>query len=105
MSDDGSSSGNVPLVGSQTAATDSLHAAAQQGDLAKLRELIESREASAMDRTADGVTALHWAAINSRVDCCAYLLDHGADANFAGGDLIATPLHWSARYVVAAKLR
>ena len=46
---------------------------------------------------ADGVTALHWAAINNHVAVARCLLEHGADVNAVGGDLQATPLLWAAR--------
>jgi palmitoyltransferase ZDHHC13/17 len=42
-------------------------------------------------------TALHWAAINARVDVAQYLIEHGADINAVGGDLLATPMQWAAR--------
>lgn len=51
-------------------------------------------------RLHDGVSGLHWAAINNRLGVVRYLLtnEHSrADANAAGGQMRATPLHWACR--------
>ena len=74
-----------------------LVSACQIGDLAKVEELINSGEFSATDAGPDGITPLHWAAINNRITVCKYLLDQGALVDAKGGDLQATPLHWAAR--------
>ncbi|KAJ1660138.1 palmitoyltransferase akr1 [Dispira simplex] len=74
-----------------------LHQLAQQGNTAKARELLESGQAEATTQDAQGVTALHWAAINNHVDLAQCLLDYGADINAISDDLKATPLHWACR--------
>ncbi|KAG6335820.1 hypothetical protein ID866_3278 [Astraeus odoratus] len=71
--------------------------AAQRGDLATIRELIESGKATINDRDGQNVTPLHWAAINAQLATCRYLLDQGAEVDAVGGDLQATPLQWAAR--------
>lgn len=71
--------------------------AAQYGDWQRLERLIESKEATASDKNEQGITPLHWAAINGRLLACKSLLDHGADVNAAGGDLNATPMMWAAK--------
>ncbi|WFD33234.1 protein S-acyltransferase [Malassezia cuniculi] len=76
---------------------ESIHALAQQGDVAKLAALLGSGTAKAMDRDEEGVTPLHWAAINSQHGACRLLIDAGADVNAPGGELKATPLQWCAR--------
>lgn len=73
--------------------------AAQRGDLNYIREEIESGRAKATDRDAQSITALHWAAINANLPVCQYLLEQGAEVDATGGDLMATPLQWAARYV------
>jgi ankyrin repeat protein len=68
-----------------------------QGDIERIRALIESGQASASDRNDDGITLLHVAAITGRVPVCAYLIEKGAEVNALGGSLPATPLQWAAR--------
>lgn len=72
--------------------------ACQIGDLNRIKELFESGEASAADIEPDGTSALHWAAINNRLNICRFLLENGAQVDSRGGDLAATPLHWAAKY-------
>lgn len=72
--------------------------AAQIGDIAGLKELIEvNKSYTAQDIAPDGTSALHWAAINNRMAACQYLIDQGAIVDFKGGELQATPLHWACR--------
>lgn len=71
--------------------------ACQSGDFSKVSKLISSRKASASETAPDGVTPLHWAAINNRLNVCRYLLDCGASVDAKGGDLQGTPLHWACR--------
>ncbi|KAF4568281.1 palmitoyltransferase akr1 [Pleurotus pulmonarius] len=71
--------------------------AAQRGDIALIRDLIESGRATATDRDEQNITPLHWAAINAQVATCRYLLEQGAEVDALGGDLVATPMQWAAR--------
>ncbi|KAE8259258.1 hypothetical protein A4X13_0g1138 [Tilletia indica] len=75
----------------------SIHTAAQHGDLETIRHLLDSQLASPAERDEDGITPLHWAAINNHVGICAFLLDRGAPVDALGGDLVASPLQWAAR--------
>ena len=70
---------------------------ARQGNIERIREVIESGQASATDRSNDGITPLHLAAITGRVPVCAYLIEKGAEVDASGGTLPATPLQWAAR--------
>ncbi|SGZ54597.1 CIC11C00000004773 [Sungouiella intermedia] len=75
-------------------------AACQNGDLEGVKSLISSGEVSASDTFSEGITGLHWAAINNRITVVKYLMenDHSkADPNAFGGTLHATPLHWACR--------
>ncbi|KAF7289334.1 Palmitoyltransferase [Mycena indigotica] len=82
----------------QTAPEDtSIFVAAQRGDVATIRDLILSGKAQATDRDPQNITPLHWAAINAQVPACRLLLEHGAEVDALGGDLVATPLQWAAR--------
>src|ERR1700679_2674213 len=70
---------------------------ARQGNIERIRAVIESGQASATDRNDDGITLLHLAAITGRVPVCAYLIEKGAEVDVLGGHLLATPLQWAAR--------
>ncbi|KAF9179366.1 palmitoyltransferase akr1 [Haplosporangium sp. Z 11] len=71
--------------------------AAQMGKLDIVARLVESDRAMVNSRDFQDVTALHWAAINNQIHVARYLLDHGAEVDAIGGELIATPLHWCTR--------
>ncbi|KDN46635.1 ankyrin [Tilletiaria anomala UBC 951] len=89
------SPGIVPPSRPETPTT--IHSAAQRGDLATIKSLIESGRATAQDRDEEGITPLHWASINAQLPVCVYLLDQGADVDALGGELVASPLQWAAR--------
>ena len=74
-----------------------LHTLAQQGDLTRIRGLLDDGEAQATVTDAEGITALHWAAMNMHIDVCKLLLERGAEVDAVGGQLTATPLHWASR--------
>lgn len=82
-----------------------LFLAAQTGDLNSLASLLSPTEstgpedlrANVNDKDPQGITALHWAAINNHLFACKYLLEQGAEVDAIGGDLSATPMHWAAR--------
>lgn len=74
--------------------------ACQSGDLSKVKEMISSGEVTAKDTSDDGITGLHWAAINNRLSVVKYLIENEhsrADVNQLGGKLAASPLHWACR--------
>lgn len=74
--------------------------ACQSGDLVKVKEMISSGEVSATSTSEDGITGLHWAAINNRLSVVKYLVENEhsrADVNRLGGKLAASPLHWACR--------
>ncbi|KAJ7844154.1 hypothetical protein B0H14DRAFT_3868436 [Mycena olivaceomarginata] len=75
--------------------------AAQRGDVATLRALLDSGHARATDRNTQNITSLHWAAINAQLPACRLLLDAGADVDALGGDLVATPLQWAAAAAIS----
>ncbi|KAF9136793.1 palmitoyltransferase akr1 [Mortierella sp. GBA39] len=71
--------------------------AAQMGKVAIVAKLIETDPAVVKSRDFQDVTALHWAAINNQIPVAKYLMDHGAEVDAIGGELVATPLHWCTR--------
>lgn len=71
--------------------------AATFGDLDRLTELLMFDPALVTSYSADGFTALHFAAFFGRPDAARFLLDRGADANAVGrGWMTGTPLHSAA---------
>ncbi|KAF9117062.1 palmitoyltransferase akr1 [Mortierella sp. AM989] len=71
--------------------------AAQMGKLAIIARLIDEDPTLVKSRDFQDATALHWAAINNQIPVAKCLLDHGADVDATGGELVATPLHWCTR--------
>lgn len=67
--------------------------AVRAGDLASVR-LLTGAGADVNDTAADGLSALVLATVRAHVDIAMFLLDQGADANFAGAGY--TALHWAA---------
>lgn len=81
------------LPGHETEAAP-IHDAARRGDLAGIRQLVETG-AEVNARRLDGVTPLHWAAQEGHQDVVRYLLSQGGDPklkNNAGW----TPTHYAA---------
>ncbi|KAI9824950.1 MAG: palmitoyltransferase akr1 [Phylliscum demangeonii] len=82
---------------------------ARLGDLNGIRRLFQQGEFTATYQDGEGVTPLHWAAINNQYAVCEYLLEIGADVNAKGGSSVATPAMWAAQrcnyYVVNLLLR
>lgn len=72
------------------------HVWAQKGDREALETWLRSGGDASL-RDPEGITPLHWAAINGHVACCRLLLEFGADVHAVGGALRASPLHWCAR--------
>lgn len=70
--------------------------ACQEGNLDKVKEALAGG-VGINDTFSDHVTGLHWAAINNRLTIVKHLCENGGDANFLGGDLRASPLHWACR--------
>lgn len=75
------------------------HTACQMGDLQKVKDMIENNiiEINHDYDDKERVTGLHWAAVNNRISVVKYLISKGANVNFKGGDLEATPLHWASK--------
>lgn len=74
--------------------------ACQAGDLDTVEKAILSQQIKASETFSDGITGLHWAAINNRLSVVKYLVENPeskADPNVLGGTLQASPLHWACR--------
>ncbi|RDA85537.1 hypothetical protein CP532_3300 [Ophiocordyceps camponoti-leonardi (nom. inval.)] len=70
---------------------------ARLGDIAAMERLFESGEFDATFVDDEGITPLHWAAINNQYGMCSFLIQHGAEINRKGGESVATPLQWAAQ--------
>ncbi|KAK6463945.1 hypothetical protein DFJ63DRAFT_56650 [Scheffersomyces coipomensis] len=69
----------------------------QDGNFTLVKELINEKKVGINDTFSDSITGLHWACINNRLTIVKYLIENGADPNYLGGDLKASPLHWACR--------
>ncbi|RBQ65834.1 hypothetical protein VDGD_03669 [Verticillium dahliae] len=70
---------------------------ARVGNVAGMEKLFESGEYDATYHDDEGITPLHWAAINNQYAMAKFLIDHGAEINRKGGESVATPLQWAAQ--------
>ncbi|KAI1435801.1 hypothetical protein GGR50DRAFT_654933 [Xylaria sp. CBS 124048] len=84
------------LPGDTAPAQPDIMALARVGDIHGMEKLFESSEYDATYTDDEGITPLHWAAINNQYAMCKFLIDKGADINRKGGQSVATPLQWAA---------
>ncbi|OQO05378.1 hypothetical protein B0A48_09146 [Cryoendolithus antarcticus] len=70
---------------------------ARLGELRAIQKLFDSGTYNAKSRDDQGITALHWAAINGHHALCHFLLQSGAEVNAKGGDAEATPVLWASK--------
>ena len=70
---------------------------ARIGAIEHIQKMIESGKRDAKYTDEEGITPLHWAAINNQYAVCKYLIDQGANVNAKGGDSGATPAMWAAQ--------
>ncbi|CAF3361176.1 unnamed protein product [Rotaria socialis] len=77
--------------------TADLVSAVQYGYYDRVVELIEPEPNLASTSVNDGITLLHWAAINNRIEIAKYLISKQVEIDVFGGELKSTPLHWAIR--------
>ncbi|KAJ6123270.1 hypothetical protein N7512_005735 [Penicillium capsulatum] len=70
---------------------------ARVGEIGAMEALFANKKLTANHRDEEGITPLHWAAINNQYAMCKFLLDSGADVNAKGGESVATPAMWAAQ--------
>ncbi|KAJ5387235.1 hypothetical protein N7509_009776 [Penicillium cosmopolitanum] len=70
---------------------------ARIGEIGAMQNLFATKKLTANHRDEEGITPLHWAAINNQYAMCKFLLDAGADVNAKGGESVATPAMWAAQ--------
>ena len=71
--------------------------AVQYGFYDRLVELTDADPSVPVTPDAEGITLLHWAALNNRLEVAKYLISKGAEVDAVGGVLQSTPLHWAIR--------
>lgn len=79
--------------------------AAQRGDVEFLKHYL-SKDNDNNNNTlyspnltdSDGITLVHWAALNNKLTTVKYLVSIGANPDVKAGDMNATPLLWAVRY-------
>ncbi|KAI1344242.1 hypothetical protein F5Y15DRAFT_365937 [Xylariaceae sp. FL0016] len=87
--------GNLP--GGNASGEPDIMQAARVGDIPAMEKLFESADFDATYTDDEGITPLHWSAINNQFAMCKFLIEKGADVNKKGGDSVATPLQWAAQ--------
>ncbi|KAJ5791362.1 uncharacterized protein N7518_008373 [Penicillium psychrosexuale] len=70
---------------------------ARMGEVGTMQKLFTAKKFTANYRDEEGITPLHWAAINNQYAMCKFLIDSGADVNAKGGESVATPAMWAAQ--------
>jgi palmitoyltransferase len=70
---------------------------ARVGALEYIQEMIASGKYTAKYQDEEGITPLHWAAINNQYTVCKYLIEQGADINAKGGESDATAVMWASQ--------
>ena len=73
--------------------------AVKQGDLERVRAIIESDDRLANQRDESGATPLHYAALNGHRQIVQLLLERGADINSTDSQSGATPTGWAIEYL------
>ncbi|TAQ90881.1 hypothetical protein B7494_g777 [Chlorociboria aeruginascens] len=68
---------------------------ARLGDIQGIEKLYQRGTFDASYSDAEGITPLHWAAINNQYAMCQFLLKAGVDVNQKGGESVATAAMWA----------
>ncbi|KAH7329512.1 Palmitoyltransferase AKR1 [Stachybotrys elegans] len=85
------------LPGDAQEASDDIMQMARLGDIAAMEKLFETGNVDATYTDDEGITPLHWAAINNQHAMCKFLLENGAEVNKKGGESVATAIQWAAQ--------
>jgi ankyrin repeat protein len=80
-------------------ASEDLIAAARQGDLERVRGILDADASLANARDGAGATPLHYAAIHGHPEIVRLLVKRGADINSRDDEFGATPAGWAIEYL------
>lgn len=89
-------SGHTQPASDADANVDIMHLA-RLGDIAGIQKLYADGKYAPTYADHEGITPLHWAAINNRYALCHFLITAGANVNKIGGESAATPAMWAAQ--------
>ncbi|ETS80440.1 Palmitoyltransferase AKR1 [Pestalotiopsis fici W106-1] len=87
--------GNMP--GGDSPPQEDIMQLARLGNIQAMEKLFEKGDFDATYSDDEGITPLHWAAINNQYAMVKFLIEKGADINKKGGESVATPLQWAAQ--------
>jgi palmitoyltransferase ZDHHC13/17 len=88
--ENGSAAPKVPLE-------EDIMQCARIGAIEHIQKMLESKKVDPKYADEEGITPLHWAAINNQYAVCKYLIEQGADVNQKGGESGATAAMWAAQ--------
>lgn len=88
---------DLPSSGSNASPVNDVMQLARVGDISTMEKLFDTGDYDATYTDEEGITPLHWAAINNQFAMCKFLIEKGADINRKGGESVATPLQWAAQ--------
>jgi ankyrin repeat protein len=80
-------------------ASEDLIDAAKQGDLQRVKGILDTHDGLANLRDDSGATPLHYAALNGHREIVHVLLQRGADINCTDSQFGATPAGWAIEYL------
>lgn len=95
LSADAMEMGNMP--GGDSPPQEDIMQLARVGNIQAMEKLFEKGDFDATFTDDEGITPLHWAAINNQYAMVKFLIEKGADINKKGGESVATPLQWAAQ--------
>lgn len=78
---------------------DELIAAATEGNLDRVKAVLEADGSLANQKDESGATPLHYAALNGHRDIVRLLVQRGADVNSTDSQFGATPAGWAIEYL------
>ncbi|MCJ1434935.1 palmitoyltransferase akr1 [Xylographa pallens] len=88
---------NIPGVGDKLPLHEDIMQLSRLGEIGPIQTLFTDGKYKPDYRDEEGITPLHWAAINNHYALCKFLIDAGSSVNAKGGEAVATPAMWAAQ--------